>query len=111
MPSGGDIDEQTTLLLSINFCQEEASDVCHTNNTLLLVKTVQMFRIFRLTLNRFSVSKCLNKVAADSFSLLLFIDLSQVAKIGEKSLKLNIQHSTQKLSLVTLFAINEVVEV
>ena len=57
------------------------------------------------------MSKCLNKVAADSFSLLLFIDLSQVAKIGEKSLKLNIQHSTQKLSLVPLFAINEVVEV
>ena len=57
------------------------------------------------------MSKCLNKVAADSFSLQLFIDLSQVAKIGEKSLKLDIQHSTQKLSLVPLFAINEVVEV
>ena len=57
------------------------------------------------------MSKCLNKVAADSFSFLLFIDLSQVAKIGEKSLKLDIQHSTQKLSLVPLFAINEVVEV
>ena len=57
------------------------------------------------------MSKCLNKVAADSFSFLLFIDLSQVAKIGEKSLKLNIQHSTHKLSLVPLFAINEVVEV
>ena len=41
VPSGGDIDEQTTLLLSINFCQEEASDVCHTNNT-LLVKTVNV---------------------------------------------------------------------
>ena len=41
VPSGGDIDEQTTLLLSINFCQEEASDVCHTNNT-LLVKNVNV---------------------------------------------------------------------
>ena len=28
VPSGGDIDEQTTLLLSINFCQEEARVMC-----------------------------------------------------------------------------------